>query len=144
MNALDSNVTIRPAAAAELPQILSLLRQAGLIVGGVQDHLRGFLVAAAGARVVGSAGLEVYGDVALLRSVTVDEGLRGQGLGRRLVTEALANARRLACMRSHSSRPPPRRSSGAWDSTRQSGRGSILASPHRRSSATSAARRRWP
>src|SRR3989304_4683037 len=88
-------VFLRAAVAPHLPQIVEMLRGAGLIVAGVEDHLGAFLVAADGERVIGSAGLEVYGDVALLRSVAVDEGLRGQGLGRRLATAALANARRL-------------------------------------------------
>src|SRR3990172_8261693 len=160
-------VFLRAAVAPDLPQIVEMLHGAGLIVAGVEDHLGAFLVAADGERVIGSAGLEVYGDVALLRSVAVDEGVRGQGLGRRLVTAAPANARHLgggwggrdwggvwspqrwrtpgiwACVRSHSSRPLPRRSSGAWDSARASGRRSILASPRRKNSATSAARRRW-
>src|SRR3989304_2917757 len=88
-------VFLRAAVAPDLPQIVEVLRGAGLIVAGVEDHLGAFLVAADGERVIGSAGLELYGDVALLRSVAVDEGFRGQGLGRRLVTAALANARRL-------------------------------------------------
>jgi len=88
-------VFLRAAVAPDLPQIVEMLHGAGLIVAGVEDHLGAFLVAADGERVIGSAGLEVYGDVALLRSVAVDEGFRGQGLGRRLVTAALANARHL-------------------------------------------------
>jgi len=97
-------VFLRAAVAPDLPQIVEMLRGAGLIVAGVEDHLGAFLVAADGERVIGSAGLEVYGDVALLRSVAVD---------------------------------------GDWDSARQSGRRSIPASPRRKNSATSAARRRW-
>src|SRR3970040_1934421 len=88
-------VFIRAAVAPDLPQIVEMLRGAGLIGGGVEEQLGAFLIAADGERVIGSAGLEVYGDVALLRSVAVDEGLRGQGLGRRLVTAAVAHARRL-------------------------------------------------
>src|SRR3990172_5163315 len=88
-------VFLRAAVAPDLLQIVEMLHGAGLIVAGVEDHLGAFLVAADGERVIGSAGLEVYGDVALLRSVAVDEGFRGQGLGRRLVTAALANARHL-------------------------------------------------
>src|SRR3970282_11587 len=143
-------VFLRAAVAPDLPQIVEMLHGAGLIVAGVEDHLGAFLVAADGERVIGSAGLEVYGDVALLRSVAVDEGVRGQGLRRRLVTAALADSPQRwrppgvwGCVRSHSSRPLPRRSSGAWDSARASGRRSILASPRRKNSATSAARRRW-
>lgn len=85
---------VRPATPADLPAILALLTDAGLVTSGVAEHLPGFLVAADGANVVGSAGLEVYGDAALLRSVAVAAPHRGQGLGRRLVDAALAAARR--------------------------------------------------
>jgi amino-acid N-acetyltransferase len=38
---------------------------------------------------VGSAALELYGNAALLRSVAVDQNLRGQGLGQQLTRAAL-------------------------------------------------------
>jgi amino-acid N-acetyltransferase len=42
----------------------------------------------------GVVGVELYGDVALLRSLAVDEKVRGRGCGRRLVEEAEHYARR--------------------------------------------------
>jgi amino-acid N-acetyltransferase len=84
---------IRPATASDLPAILSLLTDAGLILAGVADHLPGFLVATEGGAIVGTAGLEVYGNVALLRSVAVAPPQRRHGLGRRLVAAALGAAR---------------------------------------------------
>ena len=56
------------------------------------------LVARDNDKIVGCAAIEVRGSVGLLRSVAVDEGLRGQGLGIRLTTAALdlARARHLA------------------------------------------------
>lgn len=41
---------------------------------------------------VGAAGLEVYGDAALLRSAVVDASRRGGGLGNGLVSALLAHA----------------------------------------------------
>lgn len=88
-----SSPTIRQATAADLPPVLALLTEAELIISGVAEHIDGFLVAEDAGRIVGSAGLELYGEAALLRSVAVTSSRRGQGLGVRLVSEALAAAR---------------------------------------------------
>jgi len=52
------------------------------------------VVARQAGEVVGAAGLELYADGALLRSVVVDASVQGQGLGRRLIEAALALADR--------------------------------------------------
>ncbi len=87
-----SEATIRPAGASDLPAILALLEGAALPTDGVEAHLRGFVVAEAGRRVIGVAGLERYGDAALLRSVAVADSARGRGLGALLTTRALEPA----------------------------------------------------
>lgn len=51
----------------------------------VMEH---FLTAYADKHLIGAVGVEVYGEVGLLRSLVVDEPHRGAGLGKRLV-EAL-------------------------------------------------------
>lgn len=43
--------------------------------------------------VVGYVGLEIHGTDALLRSVVVDRGFKGKGLGRRLVDSAMVEAK---------------------------------------------------
>ncbi len=88
-----NETVLRPAVPADLPLILELLRQAGLVEASVPEHLTTFIVAEDAGRVVGSAGLEVYGDVALLRAVAVAREHRGRGVGRRLVESALTEAR---------------------------------------------------
>lgn len=87
------NVTIVPAAATDLPEILSLLERAGLPQAGVPEHLTDFVVAHEGGRVVGCAALERYGSSGLLRSVAVDVTLRGLGLGQQLTQAQLGRAR---------------------------------------------------
>ena len=87
------SVTVSSATAADLPDILALLGRNRLPPDGLAAHVASTLVAKDGARVVGSAALELYGEVGLLRSVAVDEGVRGRGLGVRLTRAALELAR---------------------------------------------------
>ena len=83
------HVSIERARAEDGPAILQLLSAAQLPVDGLLDHLDTAVVARAGGRVVGCAALELYADGALLRSVVVDDGVNGQGIGTRLTTAAL-------------------------------------------------------
>ena len=80
---------IRPATVADLPAAEALLTSAGLTTDGVRDWIDRFLVADEGGLIAGVAGLELYGDSALLRSVAVADELRGTGIGRALVERAL-------------------------------------------------------
>ena len=70
--------------------ITALLDQHRLPLAGARDHVADFLVATEDARVIGVAGLERYGDTALLRSVAVSSP--GAGLGTRLVQAVLEYA----------------------------------------------------
>ncbi len=45
---------------------------------------------------IGSGGLELYGATALLRSIAVDEKLRGQAFGGKIVDEMISKARILS------------------------------------------------
>jgi len=88
------DVSVESARKKDFPEILALLGRSRLPEDGVADHVATTIVARAGGHVVGSAALELYGGDALLRSVVVEEGLRGQGLGKRLTHAALDLARR--------------------------------------------------
>jgi amino-acid N-acetyltransferase len=81
--------TIDRATSADGPAILDLLAANSLPGDGLLEHLHHAFVARSGSRIVGCAALEVYGDGALLRSVAVDAGFRGQGLGERLSRSAV-------------------------------------------------------
>ena len=87
------SVIIRNAKAEELSKVLQLIERAELPDAGVQDHLSTFLVAEDEDGLLGTAGLEVYERVGLLRSVAVDTDIRGKGLGARLVESILELAR---------------------------------------------------
>jgi amino-acid N-acetyltransferase len=87
-------MTIRTATADDRPALHTLLTRSRLPLDGFDEHLARTVVAEDAGRVVGCAAIERHGACALLRSVAVDEALRGQGLGQRLTAEALAIARR--------------------------------------------------
>jgi amino-acid N-acetyltransferase len=86
-------IRIGPLVPGEEPALHSLLERCALPDAGVRDHLANALVARQGKRLVGSAVLELYPDGALLRSVAVEESVRGEGIGLRLTAMALELAR---------------------------------------------------
>jgi len=89
-------VTLEPrrARAEDIPRIEALITGEHLPAYGLDEFLGTFFVLADGEHVVGCAGLEVYGEAALLRSVVVAPERRRRDEGRRLVEAALAEARR--------------------------------------------------
>jgi SAM-dependent methyltransferase len=68
------------AGPADLDEIRTLLREAGLSDEGVDQCLGGFLVAREGARLIATACLEDCGTAGLLRSVAVASDLQESGL----------------------------------------------------------------
>ena len=93
--------TIRRATPADWPQIHSLLTRAALPLDGAREAFALGFVADDGAQIVGSVALEIHESAALLRSLAVDGTRRGEGLGRRLVDAAVAEARRLGTSSVH-------------------------------------------
>jgi amino-acid N-acetyltransferase len=74
-----------------------LLSDAALPLDGLPENSTGhqnFLVLCRDGRVLGCAAVERYGQYGLLRSVALEPHERRHGLGRRLVQEALQQARR--------------------------------------------------
>lgn len=95
-------VRIVRAEEEDLADVCSLLEGCGLPVEGLAAHLDTTLVARRdGVRIVGSAALEMHDEAALLRSVAVAPGFRGEGLGRRLVAAALELAGRRKAKRAY-------------------------------------------
>jgi amino-acid N-acetyltransferase len=88
------DVHIRPASRVDVPQICRLLIQSELPTIGVEECVENFVVAQdKNGSLVGVAGLEVYGENGLLRSVAVDLPFRGKGHGRALVDAVLQNGK---------------------------------------------------
>ncbi|MBO0934509.1 arsenic resistance N-acetyltransferase ArsN2 [Fibrella aquatilis] len=78
-------MTFRAANATDRPALLELLTQASLLTDDLPDELSTFLLAHEADTLVGAAGLDLVGDLALLRSVAVAPDFRGQYLGHTLV-----------------------------------------------------------
>lgn len=71
-----------------------LLVESGLPAADITaQHLQDFFFCGSGRNIEGLVGLELYGEVALLRSLAVASGRRGLGLGSRLVEHAERYAR---------------------------------------------------
>jgi amino-acid N-acetyltransferase len=89
---------MKPIIASYVPHdelaLNTLLQAADLSTEDITpEMLEYFLVAHAGPALAGAVGLEVLGEVGLLRSVAVDEAHRGLGLGKRLVEAMEEHAR---------------------------------------------------
>ena len=87
-------VALRQAQPADWADVEALLTVNHLPLDGAREHLSTFVLAQSGLAVVGCAGVEPHGDVALLRSVAVEPGRHRQGIGRQMVALVLDEARR--------------------------------------------------
>jgi L-amino acid N-acyltransferase YncA len=84
------SVTILPAKPGDAPAILHLITSLNLPPEGLRDAMEYFWIAREGTDVVGTVGLEVYADLALLRSLAVAPERQGTGLGGALTDTALS------------------------------------------------------
>ncbi|GCE15448.1 arsenic resistance N-acetyltransferase ArsN2 [Tengunoibacter tsumagoiensis] len=84
---------IARAQPEDVQAVLTLLTRCGLPQAGLSNALESLLIAREGHQIVGCAALELYGSVALLRSVAVDPLSRSSGLGHQMVEAQLAYAR---------------------------------------------------
>jgi amino-acid N-acetyltransferase len=83
-------ITIRGARTEDRDAVAELLERTSLPPDGLDEQFgEPYAVAVADGEIVGAAGVEVYGRAGLLRSVAVDPGWQGHGLGRRLTEERL-------------------------------------------------------
>jgi N-acetylglutamate synthase-like GNAT family acetyltransferase len=94
MTTITTMPTLRPATHDDLPRVQALLTENKLPLDGVAGCLECFVVAEHDGTLVGVAGTERCGagEYALLRSVAVADAWKGKGLGRALVTRAIADA----------------------------------------------------
>jgi arsenate reductase/amino-acid N-acetyltransferase len=88
----DSGLTLSEAPVSE--QLRAALAAEQLPIDDLDDPGRIWFAARRDGRIVAHAGLEPYGDFALLRSVVVVHGEKGRGYGKALVAALCAEAAR--------------------------------------------------
>jgi amino-acid N-acetyltransferase len=93
VKAVHDTLNVLAAADADLPDILALLRSAGLPVADIkaESHPE-FLVVRRAGRVIGVVGLERFGEFGLLRSLAVSADHQRRGLGLALIEALEAQA----------------------------------------------------
>ncbi len=89
----------KPADAIAIHALVAKYAAQGLLLPRTEDEIRAhighFLVLADKEHIAGCVALEPYGtELAEIRSVAVDDGTRGRGLGAKLVQFALTEAKR--------------------------------------------------
>jgi len=91
MTGVAAEIRIAPASAGDLGEVVALLEACNLPPAGIEAHFPAAFLVARGedGGLVGAAGVELYGDAGLLRSVAVAEAARGRGLGERLARAAM-------------------------------------------------------
>jgi N-acetylglutamate synthase-like GNAT family acetyltransferase len=90
---LKDSLILRPATKRDWRPVAILLEENELPLEGARQHLADILVATADDIIVGCAGVEVYGAVALLRSVAIAPLMKNQGIGKRLVMRLIQGAK---------------------------------------------------
>ena len=96
MNSISKpELVIRKASSSDLPVLTKLLESVTLPTAGLADHVGNFLVAESCGIPIGSIGLEVYGDTALVRSAAVLREFQGKGIGERMYGVLVSYAREL-------------------------------------------------
>lgn len=89
---MSDSITFRLATPSDAPALRALLDAAALPVDDLSIEAHEYVLAHAGAALVGSAGVEPCGEAALLRSLAVEPAWRRQGLGAALFERAAARA----------------------------------------------------
>lgn len=91
---MEQIITIRPANSNDYAEVITLLQQDNLPVEDIDPQLPHFFVSEENGHITAAAGLEVYTEGALLRSVVVHISKRNQGLASRLLEELFPYATR--------------------------------------------------
>ena len=90
-----TQIIIREAIKDDLKVIKSLLDNASLPSVDIEKHLLTFFVLENLNNVIGTIGMELYGDTALLRSLVVEKNYRNKGYGQKLYYALISKARNM-------------------------------------------------
>ena len=72
-----------------LENVKLLLCDYNLPYEDIDIHFKNYILAKEEDKIVGAIGLEIYGDIALLRSFVVEESFRNKGIGKKLLISLL-------------------------------------------------------
>ena len=93
MNTTNDFILISNSKPEDIQPILDLLKRENLPVKGVEKYLGNFLSLYSNELLIGTVGLEIYGNKALLRSLAVDKLHQNKGYGKKLCYEIIEKAR---------------------------------------------------
>ena len=91
-------MTLRDATPEDGERIRALLTSNGLPTSDLASCGAEFIIACQGTNVIGAGALQRFGAAALLRSVAVEPGHRGLGVGRLIVLELESRASALGVL----------------------------------------------
>jgi amino-acid N-acetyltransferase len=94
-NRHGNSYSIRQAEETDYDLILNLLQTVDLPIEGVKENLNYFLLLFDDRQLIGTVGLEIYGEKALLRSLAITKERQGEGFGQRLYHRIIEKAREL-------------------------------------------------
>jgi amino-acid N-acetyltransferase len=94
MNKIVEQTLIRDATTNDLMNIKSLLESVSLPSVDIDDHIHNFLILEYAGTPIGTIGMEIYGETALLRSLAVRKEYQFDGYGKRLCRKLILNAER--------------------------------------------------
>jgi amino-acid N-acetyltransferase len=84
---MEEQIRYTPAARSDARAIHLLLEEGGLPNEDISRHLDHFILARDSKEIVGCIGLEVYGEIGFVRSLTVKAAFRNQGIAGTLYRE---------------------------------------------------------
>ena len=87
------SILLKTAHPDQIPGLIDFLQKAKLPTTDLPSDLSGFTLAMDGTQIMGSAGVELLGNIGLLRSVAVADTHRNQKLGHQLFMAAMEYAR---------------------------------------------------
>lgn len=89
----NDEIKIRAARPQDCSDVALLLKMADLPIDDIDSNLVGFIVAFDNEQLVGTVGIEAYGELGLLRSLAVAQSHRNRQIGERLFQNALEYAK---------------------------------------------------